>query len=373
MTWTRGTLADFLGDLVVYRNLEPMDPRIPGLRASWASLGMDHYYVPRKTTPEYSVALVAYLKHAQAVRGVATPLAHALFIGDTLMNDGTAARNVAEHYPLMGFIGSDRLDDPAESEIQGQLMVSNRWSALGQFVDWVHANGFPCDETTALLIDLDKTSLGARGRNDKVIDGARVQAVQRTMRAALGDRFDETSLRDVYDVLNQPKYHYFTADNQDYLAYVCLMVTGGAFTPPELWSDLGSGTLMTIQDFVAACDERRARMSTGLLEAHREVLNGIEAEDPTPFKAFRRGEYFETVERMDVLADDAEEADVLKTEIVVTREVDSVADYMAERGVLVFGISDKPDEASVPTLADAAEGFEPIHRTPMKVYGEKVV
>ena len=123
MTWTRGTLADFLGDLVVYRNLEPMDPRIPGLRASWASLGMDHYYVPRKTTPEYSVALVAYLKHAQAVRGVATPLAHALFIGDTLMNDGTAARNVAEHYPLMGFIGSDRLDDPAES---GDLGYGNQ-------------------------------------------------------------------------------------------------------------------------------------------------------------------------------------------------------------------------------------------------------
>jgi len=47
--------------------------------------------------------------------------------------------------------------------------------------------------------------------------------------------------------------------------------------------------------------------------------------------------------------------------------------YLKERGVLVFGISDKPDEASVPTPELAEKGYEPIHRTVMKVYGDSVV
>jgi hypothetical protein len=46
---------------------------------------------------------------------------------------------------------------------------------------------------------------------------------------------------------------------------------------------------------------------------------------------------------------------------------------MAERGVLLFGISDKPDEASVPTIDQAAEGYRPIHRAVMKMYGTKAI
>ncbi|MCD6520187.1 MAG: hypothetical protein J7M05_09735 [Anaerolineae bacterium] len=372
MTWKRGTLADFLGDLVVYRNLEPMDARLPGLRASWAEIGLDHYYIPRKTSPDYAAALIFFLRRAQQLRGVAQPLERLLFIGDTLMNDGTAARNVGKYLQLMGFIGADRLAEPAEAQIKGDLMVANRWRALAEFVGWVEGAGFACDERTALLIDLDKTSLGARGRNDKVIDAARLQAVQRTMRAALGEHFDQALFQDTYDRLNQPKYHYFTADNQDYLAYIVLMVSGGVYSPEELWEELASGNLSSIEEFVRRCDERRGRMSAGLLEAHREVLRGIEAEDPTPFKGFRRGEYFETIARMDLLPDDADEQSVLSQEIVITAEVASVAHYMAERGVLVFGISDKPDEASVPTPEDAAKGYQPVHRTRMKIYGERV-
>ncbi len=373
MNWKKGTLADFMGDFVVYRNLEPMDSRLDGLQEVWAEIGLDHYYVPRKTTPAYATALLHYVQAAQGVRGISSPVEQLLFIGDTLMNDGTAARNLGRHLPMMGFIGADRLGDPKSVEIDDGLMVANRWAALADFMDWVEDADFPCGEATALLIDLDKTSLGARGRNDHVINDARVEAVKRTMRGALGDDFDEAAFRAVYEPLNDQKYHYFTADNQDYLAYICLMVNGGIYTPDELWSALEDGVFEDIEDFVAACEARRERMSPALEEAHAEVLRGIEAEDPTPFKAFRRGEYFETIERMDVLPDDAPEDQVLDSEIVLTAEVAQVADAMAARGVLIFGISDKPDEASVPTAADAARGYRAIHHTPMKVYGGKVV
>ncbi|MFP3896580.1 MAG: hypothetical protein ACLFV5_07075 [Anaerolineales bacterium] len=373
MTWEKSTLGDFMGDFVVYRNLEPMDPRLDGLHQVWDEIGLDHYYVPRKTTPEYAMALLHYVQAAQAVRGISSPVERLLFIGDTLMNDGTAARNLGRHLPMMGFIGADRLQEPQSVEIEDGLMVANRWAALADFVEWVENADFPCDQATALLIDLDKTSLGARGRNDHVINDARVEAVKRTMRGALGDDFDEAAFRAVYDPLNDQKYHHFTADNQDYLAYICLMVNGGVYTPDELWSALEDGTFDDIEDFVAACETRRERMSPALEEAHAEVLRGIEAEDPTPFKAFRRGEYFETVARMDVLPDDAPADQVLDSEIVLTAEVAQVAGALSALGVLVFGISDKPDEASVPTAADAAGGYRPIHHTPMKVYGEKVV
>ncbi|NLG49369.1 MAG: hypothetical protein GX552_04575 [Chloroflexi bacterium] len=370
MSWQKGTLADWMGDFIVYRNLQPAHPQVPGLCAVWQQAGLDHYYVPRKTTTEYADALVLMLREAQRVRGVAAPLERVLFIGDTLMNDGTAAQNVGRHWHTLGFIGADRLQQEAKVELQGCLMVANRWRALTEFVEWARREGIPGDERTALLIDLDKTLLGARGRNDKVIDNARVQAVERTMRAALGDQFDAGAFRAVYDRLNQPEYHHFTADNQDYLAYICLMVNGGIYPPDELWAGLARGELADVMQFAQACEARRGSMSPGLLAVQDEVRRGIEAEDPTPFKGFRRGEYLETVARMDVLPDDAPEAEVLRDEITITAEVVSVARYMAERGALVFGLSDKPDEASTPTPEYVAQGYQPIHRTAMKIAGE---
>jgi hypothetical protein len=370
--WQKGTLADWLGDNVVYRNLEPMQPAMPGLRAAWSKVGLERYYVPRKTDPEYAAALYYFLCEAQRARGQTAPLERLLFIGDTLLLDGSAARNVGQHLPLKGFIGADRLREPARNEIQGELMVANRWAALTDFVHWLETSSFAVDERTALLIDLDKTSLGARGRNDRVIDDARVQAIQRTMRAALGTHFDELAFRTFYDALNVPQYHRVTADNQDYLAYVCLLVLGGVYPAEEIWRDLQAGTLATIGGFVARCEERRDAMTPELCVIHDEVREGIAAQDPTPFKAFRRREYLETIARMDVLPGDAEEQSVLAREIVITAEVASVARTMSARGVLVLGISDKPDEASLPTPEYAAQGYKALHHTTMKVYGQQL-
>ncbi len=373
MSWERGTLAQFLGDAIVYRNLEPLDARLAGLQASWQRLGLTSSAIPRKTDLEYATALADFLQQAQRARGVTTPLRQLLFVGDTAMLDGTAARNVGHYWPMRGFIGAERAQQPAQIQFEGELMLANRWGALGDFLAWVRREGVPCDESTALLLDLDKTLVGARGRNDKAIDTARVEAVYGTMRATLGARFDEGAFRAVYDALNQPAYHPFTADNQDYLAYVCLMVVGGICPEAELWADLKAGTLQRIEQFVERCEERRVAMPIALSQAHDEVRTGLAQHDPTPFKAFRRREYRETVARMDWLPDETPVADVLTREIVITNEVASLATWMARQGALVFALSDKPDEASLPTPELAGEGCQPIHRTVMKLYGQAVV
>lgn len=371
--WPRARLSDYLGDDVVYRNLEPPNACLEGLRQMWPRLGFDRYVIPRKTTPEYAAALADLLTQAQKARGIRTPLRHFLFIGDTVMNDGTAAHYLGRYGLMRAFIGAERLHQPANNQLDGDLMIANRWGALGEFIAWAERSGIPLDESTALVIDLDKTFIGARGRNDRAIDAARLEALRRTLQETLGSRGEQPSFQGLYDALNQPAYHAFTKDNQDYLAYVCLMVAGGVYEAEAFWQDMQSGALSSFEEFVSRCDAQRAAMPPGLAEAHSQVCRGLAAEDPTPFKSFRRTEYLETIRRMDAFPEGAPIAEILQKEIVITQEVASLAQWMARKGVLLFGSSDKPDEASLPTEELAQEGYQPLHRTPMKVYGEKVV
>ena len=363
----RMRLSDLLGDRVAYRNLEPADRSIRGLSQIRAEIGLPDGLIPRKTSPAYAAAIVHFLEQAQETRGAGRPLRRLLFVGDTRMNDGKAAANLFQHLPLQGFIGADRLDEDPHTEIEDILMISNRWTALRDFAAWASSRGIPIDESTALLIDMDKTMIGARGRNDGVIDAARVEAVRLVIEETLGESFDEVAFRAVYDKLNQPTYHSFTRDNQDYLAYISLMVVGGVCLAKQMWDDLQDGRLSTFEEFVALCYDRRRRMSGGLLEVHQEVAARLAVGDPTPFKRFRYREYVSTVSRMNLLLSDASREEVLEKEIVITGEFVELAQDMIARGVLTFGISDKPDEASIPTSDLADQGYRPLHQVLMKV------
>jgi len=114
------------------------------------------------------------------------------------------------------------------------------------------------------------------------------------------------------------------------------------------------------------------RASSELWPVHQEVYTHFRQGDPTPFKSFRYREYEETVARMDSLPADTDLGKLLAEEIVITREVVDLARFLRERGVLLFGLSDKPDEASVPRAEWVREGYAPIHRTRMKVVGEAI-
>lgn len=366
--YRRKSLADFLGDRVAYRNLIPVDPTLPRLESFWQELGLDSPRAPRKTAPNYARVVYRFLQAAQAQRGQ-PPLERLLFVGDTLMNDGTAAKNLGACLPVRCFIGADRLAAEKKVTIEDGLMKANRWQALADFLAWVQAEGFTLDGRTALVLDLDKTTHGARGRNDHAIDQARINAVRCTVEEVLGETFDEAAFRSaVYDRLNKPDYHPFTADNQDYKAFISLMVAGQVYPPENFWADLEAGRLTGFKQFITLCDARQSQMSNGLLAAHREVVGNMVKGDPTPFKSFRFREYHATVNLVDYLPDDTPEADLLADEIVMTGEVADLAETLAAQGVLVFGLSDKPDEATLPPPESAA-GALPLHRVVMKVVG----
>jgi hypothetical protein len=369
----RANLHATLGDFVVYRNLEPADERLRGLPKIWQEIGLSSYRIPRKLEPDYATAVVHFLDQAQALRSPNYPLRRLLYMGDTVMNDGKAIANLGQHRPILGVICTERLGEAKKVSTNQGVMTANRWGALKDFVSFVAEEGFPFDEEMAAIIDLDKTAIGARGRNDGAIDAARVEAVHRTMAEVLGNRFDMTSFRAIYDELNQPPYHPFTADNQDYLAYICLMVGGGVYNYEVLRADWAAGPLKTFSQFVGICAERmQDRASSELLPVHQEVYANFQRGDPTPFKSFRYREYEETVARMDSLPAETDPEKLLAEEIVITREIVDLARFLRERGVLLFGLSDKPDEASIPRAELAAEGYAPIHRTRMKVVGEAI-
>jgi hypothetical protein len=366
--YQRMSLSDLWSDLIVYRSLEPADASLRGLGALRSELGIAPERIPRKSEPDYAAVVAHLLRQAQAARGAGRPLERLLYIGDTRLNDGTAARNMGAHFPLRVFIGEDR-SAPAQIERQGEFTFANRWSALNDWLHEIDHKGFALDEQTAVLIDVDKTAIGARGRNDKPIDQARVDAASEIARDTLGASFRRDIFRSIYDELHKSAYHWFTTDNQDYLVYIALMVSAGVYDSETLLADLSLKRLSAFPVFVNACGQGLGNGLAALRPVQQEVASNLQRGDPTPFKSFRYREYECTVSRADALPDDTPRERLLAEEITITREVTEAALELQARGTLLMGLSDKPDEASFPPAELAHRGYLPLHRVRMKVVG----
>ncbi len=261
----RSSISDLLGDRIVYRNLVPADGQLPPLDALREQADLPAGVIPRKSELAYGRVIALLLQAAQSRRLPGVPIQRLIYVGDTRMNDGIAFANVARAggWPGLAFIAAETAE-PARVELaerDGQtLYLANRWAALADFEAYGRDRGFPADERTAVVVDLDKTLLGARGRNDQVIDRARVQAVRLTVAELLGDEFDPRGFQAAYDLLNQQAFHPFTADNQDYLAYICLMLGGGLFRLEPLVEEVRAGRMESFAQFIAAVDGRRAEL-----------------------------------------------------------------------------------------------------------------
>lgn len=371
---TKSSLSELFGDLVIYRDLNAVDERLPRYAAAHAAMGLASPLPPRKLERAYAQALAWLLDRAQEAEHPGRPLREIVYIGDTLLNDGGAFSNLREFTGRPGwcFIGAEKDEALAVAERDG-VYQANRWHALAGFIAWLRGQGAALDEGTAVIVDIDKTLLGARGRNDGAIDRARLAAIEATLADAIGPTFDGAAFRRAYAVLNAAKYHPFTADNQDNLAYVCLMLSAGFASLDALLADIAAGALPDYRAFMAQVDAQRGRLpAAGLVALHDDIYGRVRAGDPTPFKAFRRREYRETVGRMGHLPDDAALGQRLLEEICLTREVYEAVAWLKRRGCLLLALSDKPDEATAPDADLAALGYPPLHRAVTHIVGQGV-
>ncbi len=368
------TISAILGNMLAYRNLEPMDERLPSFTDTAARAGFAGRVVPRKVEPDYARVMVELLHTARALDAPDTTLRRLVCVGDTRMNDGVAFRNLCEAggWAGMAFIGSESRNAARVelvNEANTTLYLANRWGMLDEFDHYCRAHDFPIDEETAVILDLDKTALGARGRNDHVIDQARLEAVRQTVEDLLGSAFDMAEFEGCYSMLNRPDFHPFTTDNQDYLAYVCLILGSDLFTLESLIEDIRSGRLEAFTQFMASVEARARELPEQLQTLHADIYERVRSGDATPFKTFRYNEYRLTVGRMGQLGAEASVSALLAHELVLTQEVCEVAQRWGEQGALLFGLSDKPDEASLPSPALAREGFRPLHQTATHAVG----
>ena len=370
----KASLYDLVGDLVVYRNIDPVDPRLPRFSDAWQEMGLPSPERPRKQESAYAQALTWLIQRARTLDAPGVEIEELLFIGDTAMSDAGAFRSLRDAGGWRGwaFIGSER-DEELAVNIKDGVYHANRWAALAEFISWAISQGAILDARTAVVADIDKTALAARGRNNGPIDQARVAAIEATVAEALAADFDQAAFRRAYVTLGDPRYHPFTADNQDNLAYICLMLSAGVSTLDALLAELAGGQIASFREFMDWVDAIRDDLPNPALQAlHAEIYALVKAGDPTPFKAFRRRELRETIDRMGSLPDDAPLAQRLVREICLTREVVEVVNWLRNRGCLLMALSDKPDEATMPTPELAAWGYLPLHRVETHIIGQSI-
>ena len=363
----RACLADFCEDWVVYRNLEPLDRRIPGIKNAFYAMELRSELIPRKQERDYAKAAVWFTNEIQRVRGQRVPVGELLFLGDTLFNDGQAYANMLDVSGWKGacFIGAERPEQETSTRIEeGNVTIANRWGMLADWIVALKEQGFKLDAGTMVIIDIDKTALGAKGRNDKVIDRARLAGIYRTMDAVLGSDFDQAVFEEHYNELNRARYHQLTADNQDYLAYICMVLNTRIMSLEELVSEVDSASMEDFEQFIRWVDSRlmiNPSASIALREVHEAVIASVRNGDPTPFKRFRRQEFISTMEHMGNMPDGATVTELLENEITITEEVYQLAMWLKERGCAILCLSDKPDEASRPH-ARVSPDLVPLHR-----------
>ncbi len=352
----RHAVADVLGDFVAYRNIRPIDARLPGLQDIAPNTQ------PRKGDDAYANVAMTILKAAQSLRQ-AGPIQRFMMIGDTRQSDGGTYLTIAKRSGWQGaaFICDEkRSEDPfyGVSNDAG-VYTSNRWRNIDAF-----AAQHVVDEHTAILIDLDKTFIGARGRNHQLIDAARLTALNSAVTTVLGNNYNDTVFSETYHRFNQPRFHRFTGDNQDFLAFICVMAGGSIVTPDGLQSMLEQGIMRDFSHYVDLTEARIQTFKSPLEDFQRDFAQLYRAGDMTPFKAFRYIEYTETAARFGCAPDNLDALDLLTREIVITGELWQIAQQWQAQGALLFGLSDKPDEAACGTGSGA-----PIHRLVTHVVG----
>ncbi|PDW04306.1 hypothetical protein [Candidatus Viridilinea mediisalina] len=344
------TISDLTGDVVLYRDLEPCDAALPRLAALRAALNMPPGQPPRKRDQAYARVALA-VAHAARRHAGGPPLAALAVIGDT-ENDRLLATHLAAlgELPTYGFIGEDRPVAAEHMVWHEQIATATRWHLIHAWATILESRGVDWART-ALLIDLDKTLLGPRGRSDGAIDDARAEGAL-VIAHTIYPELDVPAFRRDYAELCRSEWHSYTLDNQDYVVATALFAAAGAIKLEHLQDAMTHGPTPTFAQQLSAS---ASQIPAGLAPLHAELFARVAQSDPTPFKAFRRAELTATLERM---ADGR---------LTLCSDIYHLAQRLKAQGALCLAASDKPAESAIPSAEQQAIGMLPLHRMPAKI------
>lgn len=339
------SVADLFADRIVLRDLEPRAAQLEGIATFRRRLGWDRIYVPRKNEPQYAQALIEILNSAGG-----KPPRQIVYVGDTLLNDGTAIRGLQEVGPpgsVWGFLcGATRSAPPTDFSLD-RIHFGREWRSLRAFVSEAEADGLRFEPGTWFLFDLDQTVYAAKASADEALMRARWDAVAAYLASIVPSyRFDPARVEQLYREFDRDAFHLVTRDNMDYVVLLVLAVASGLADAAEL-REFAATTRPSIGALAEEL-QRRASVRVGheeidaVLDEIKAVHYNTLADDQTPCKEFRRCECLAMAARMR-----GERGDGDDERIRLNREVVTLIDRVRGSGAQLLAVSDRPIEAAV--------------------------
>ncbi|BAL80665.1 hypothetical protein [Caldisericum exile] len=325
MMFKRGNLNDIFNDYIVFRELNPVRRSLPNFEMLKDKLGLQT--LPRKKDKDYAIVLSEILKSAMDFSNI-------IYLGDTFLSDLTVIKNLKElGFDVFGVITDEEAKNT--NSPHGYVVFNDSWSKVKDLVfDKI-------SDKTILVIDIDKTAIGAHGRNHLPIDKARTDAIVSLAETIFEKHFDtaeEENFLKLYKSIHTKDLLHFTQDNQDIVSIVALIIYSNAISFDEF---LRRANTISFEEFIEGINV--SGLIQGLVQ---EVKDNVIKKSPTLFPTFRKIELEKTLARMDYLPSDTPLETLFSEEILITGEVFEIGTYVLSKGAIVFGVSDKPEIAS---------------------------
>lgn len=347
--YKRDYLNKIFEDYIIFRELNIVKSSLPNFENISKILSLNS--LPRKKDKEY-VLVLSYLID------LIGDFNRIIYFGDTFLNDKSVVENLTSlnKYEVFGIITEGK----GEKKKFNNILINDKWENLREILKDLNIR---FDKYTFLIVDIDKTIIGARGRNDTSIVKARFDAIKKIADEFIGN-YDEDKFFKIYQKLNERKYQSFTEDNQDIVTLLTITFYLNLYPFDKFLYEFEDGIhknkLIFFKEVLEKWNE-----DIKFLEILKNCVNRMEKNDQTPFIEFRYKEFETTINRMDFLSDDTPQNVLLEEEIMITREVYEILLEAKERNGYVLGLSDKPEASSFPQKGSS---LPPLHLKRAKIF-----
>ena len=362
MSTHKASIKALFDQNIILRDLEPLNPFIPGISSIREQLSFPIDYLPRKNEPDYAKVLLSFINALGEGK-----IKYVFYVGDSLYNDGSAIINLSKisELKVLGYICNQGKELLGEYLI-GNIILSDDWANLYKMIEQGIKKGFQINDNTIGIFDLDNTTYAAKGRASEPLTQARLEAVYSLLLKAMGSaRFRKEKVERAFREFDRDEYHPFTSDNLDYVVFLALIYSLGLLDLQEIRQNLSERRIQTfIEKVLAEVEERKA--NEGLDEAWklvREIYFNMRYGDKTPFKQFRYKEYYYTAQWM--TRDAAPE-----NSITITREVAEMVSFLKINSAYILALSDRPVESTCPYDVEVSKSLLNIE---MLLSGETII